>query len=430
MHLRKQDCGKLSITLTDNNRKSFSETLRAKSLERAFGTKATNIATDSSDNIAAYTAEAPSAFPGASPLRSAERPLEKSFSPLISGLIGTVGLSLFIGSVFIPHGGPEKPLVQTRNSPPVVTTRTVENSQTKSVGDVDSLLKSAKDSYRANNKITALNQLFAAIALAPANPAVYKARGDYYYNEHKLGSAAEDYKKAIALDPQFLAAKSQLKLCTIVSPAPKEIAEPFPVAQAVINKNISAKVNSLDFVELRKTAYEAMRKGDYDYVMAASARCVKLKPNDPISRRYLTYSLLYTGNAELAAEQFDALAKIERFSLSDKIKFGETLAKNGGAEGKTAAGAYFDRLVDQNAQDVPSLLSIGEATVNIGFLHDGPTEKVIKLASADANGSHSKEVLNFLAKIQTAKPVADLDIQAAGIRVAEEQREAMKRFMH
>jgi tetratricopeptide (TPR) repeat protein len=220
--------------------------------------------------------------------------------------------------------------------------------------DVDALLQHAKSSYLLGNTLTALEDYFKAVKLDPSNPEVFIARGDYYLSEKKLGSAAADYKHALELAPSLAEAKRKLAASTLV------VRRTASVDSAEVTAKLSPAalkmIGEADLATLKAKGYEALKKSDNLFAIAALSRAVSLAPNDALVRQYLAYAFLANENFADAVTQFNAWDKIATLKLPEKLAFARRLPA-----GSESCAAFYEQLIKQNSKDVQDLITIANA---------------------------------------------------------------------
>ena len=230
--------------------------------------------------------------------------------------------------------------------------------------NVDALLLHAKSSYLFGNKLTALDDYFKAAKLDPANPKVLIERGDYYVAEKKTGSAAADYKHALELAPGLAEAKQKLATCTAMVPTHQSSTG--SAAADAANKLSPAAMKLIaesDFATLRTKGYEALKKGDNLFAIAALSRAVALNPNGALVRQYLAHALIANEDFEGAANQFNAWDKIATLKLPEKLAF----IKRFPTGNNKSAGDLYTKLIEQNLADGDALVSIANACRAQGY---------------------------------------------------------------
>jgi tetratricopeptide (TPR) repeat protein len=231
--------------------------------------------------------------------------------------------------------------------------------------NIDALLQHGQASSLFGNKLTALDDYFKAVKLDTSNPKVFIGRGDYYVAEKQPGSAAVDYKHALDLAPSLAEAKQKLAACTVVV-APRASSSSSRDAGPSSAKLSPAAMKILaeaDFATLRTKGYEALKKGDNLFAIAALRRAVSLNPNEAMVRQYLAYAFLANGDYEAAVEQFNAWDKIAILKISEKLAFAGRLPP----DNCQSAAALYTELIEQHAADGQALISIANACKARGY---------------------------------------------------------------
>lgn len=219
--------------------------------------------------------------------------------------------------------------------------------------NIDALLLHAKASYLLGNKLTALDDYFKASKLEPSNTEVFMERGNYYLSEKKPGSAAADFKHALALSPDLVEAKQKLAACTAIAPVRRiESSESSDKLSPTALKVIAES----DFTMLCKKGYDALKKGDNLFAITALSRAVSLNPNNALVREYLAHAFLANGQYAAAISQFDAWDKIARLKLPEKLAFAARLP-----EGSSVATSFYEQIIQQHSADYHGLVSIANA---------------------------------------------------------------------
>jgi len=328
-----------------------------------------------------------------------------SIRPLIFVCIFAAVLFVFgVGALFSSHNAPNKigsdnpevnPKSQSGSGIASLNGKSVKTAAGST--DVKGLLAKARADYKANNKSTALNEFYQAIKLAPEDATVYVARADYYYSEHNLSSAAADYKRAIELNPRLESAKKRLARC---APTPVEsdaTAEEKP-ATSTFSASESADLKKLSFDDLRLKGYNALQANNTNFAVAALSKCVKIKPNDAATRRYLAFASLQKGDTELAISQFRAWDSLDKSDLGSKMSFAKTLATNG--ENVEVAKGVLNSLVRQNSRNAEALITITQTCIDSGIT-DGPALRALRLASVVADSAQKEQILTLYESINS-----------------------------
>jgi Tfp pilus assembly protein PilF len=231
--------------------------------------------------------------------------------------------------------------------------------------NVDALLLHARASYLFGNKLTALDDYFKAAKLDPSNPRLFIERGDYYVAEKKAGSAAADYKHALELAPSLAEAKQKLAACTAMVSTHQSSTSSSEAADQSTKLSPAAKkvIAESDFATLRNKGYEALKKGDNLFAIAALSRAVSLNPNGALVRQYLAHALLANDDFAEAATQFNAWDKIATLKLPEKLAF----LKRFPTSNNPSAGALYSQLIEQYSADGDALVSIANACKTQGY---------------------------------------------------------------
>jgi tetratricopeptide (TPR) repeat protein len=270
--------------------------------------------------------------------------------------------------------------------------------------NVTALLQHAQASYLIGNKISARDDLFKAIQLAPANAQAYLARGAYYKAEKEYSSAEADFKHALELDPKIPDAKEKL---AAVQASQKEV-NARTSAKSRIAKVVSdserpvftqaelQQLNSSDLNTLRQAGLQAMTRKRYDFAVAALKRCVIINPNDPQSRKLLAYALINAGDASAAFDQFNAWDSIVGLGLEEQLAFGRALTKAGDTQTTTA---FFNFLVDGNANNAQALLRVAQMADKAGCPE--PVDKAVNLGLKLSAGTLRYQFLVLMRRLQT-----------------------------
>jgi tetratricopeptide (TPR) repeat protein len=225
--------------------------------------------------------------------------------------------------------------------------------------NADAVLKHGQYSFLAGNTLSGKVDLFKAIELAPANPNAYLQRGNYYFAEKQYTSASEDFKKALALDPDLVAAKDNLDLCAAQAKRAQSnirIAAAAEAESAALTKAEKKEIAEGDVKTLQTKGYEAIKAGRGPYAVAALSQAVKLDPNNPSLRRYLSHALVSIGDGGGAVQQFRAWMKLERVPVKEQIAFTRELSQTGDAENSKALFTFIIASANQ-ADDLLNLAS-------------------------------------------------------------------------
>ncbi|MDR3616197.1 MAG: hypothetical protein P4L53_21740 [Candidatus Obscuribacterales bacterium] len=270
--------------------------------------------------------------------------------------------------------------------------------------NVTALLQHAQASYLIGNKISARDDLFKAIQLAPANAQAYLARGAYYKAEKEYSSAEADFKHALELDPKIpdakeklAAVKESLKEVNARASAKSRIAKVSSDSERpVFTQTELQQLNSSDLNTLRQAGLQAMTRKRYDFAVAALKRCVILNPNDPQSRKLLAYALINAGDASAAFDQFNAWDSIVGLGLEEQLAFGRALTKAGDTPTTTA---FFNFLVDGNANNAQALLRVAQMADKAGCPE--PVDKAVNLGLKLSAGTLRYQFLVLMRRLQT-----------------------------
>lgn len=214
------------------------------------------------------------------------------------------------------------------------------------------LLKHSKYSLLSGNRMTAMDDLYKAIASAPKNPLSYLARGDIYIADKQYSLADNDYQKAAQLAPLNAEIKKKLIVCNQFVKRPKASTPSAPDKPATLSAAALKEIADGNLQTLKQKGYEALKSGRAEYAVAALSRAIYLNPNDGNARRYLAYALLKTGNTEDAAQQYYAWEKIADPDPSASIAFAKSVAA------QTDAQTLFEHLAERYRTNAPILLEI------------------------------------------------------------------------
>jgi tetratricopeptide (TPR) repeat protein len=214
------------------------------------------------------------------------------------------------------------------------------------------LLKHSKYSLLSGNRMTAMDDLYKAIASAPKNPLSYLARGDIYFQDKQYSLADDDYQKAAKLAPLNIEVKKKLIACNEFVKRPKASAQATQDKPVTLSAAALKEIADADLQTLNKKGYEALKSGRADYAVAALTRAIYLNPNNGNARRYLAYALLKTGNTADAAQQFYAWEKIADPDPASSIAFVRLVAAQSDAQ------TLFEHLAERYRTNAPILLEI------------------------------------------------------------------------
>jgi tetratricopeptide (TPR) repeat protein len=264
---------------------------------------------------------------------------------------------------------------------------------TMGLKEAQNLREKAWAEYKTNKNSSALKKALSnAMQVAPADPKNYLQRANYYYDyEHNYSAAYHDYKQALILSPKDEVIRKRLDICAKALSGPRAAVE--QVTQNETNVEDLSALTKLPFEAIRLKGYRALQANDLTFAIAALSHCVKLRPNDPSSRRYLAFALLCNGQVESGLAQVNVWTHLSTVQLSEKISFGKALGQREGNDLKSTR-LYFDSLAVENSADCKSLLTIARACSNLE-IYDGPTLKALNFASHSASESELKEIDNF-----------------------------------
>jgi tetratricopeptide (TPR) repeat protein len=272
--------------------------------------------------------------------------------------------------------------------------------------NVTGLLEHAQASYLLGNKLSARNDLFKAIQLAPTNAEAFLARGSYYIAEKQFSSAEPDFKQALSLDPKIIGAKEKLAAAQAAQKvgAPRIRSKALAVATSgnaelpALTQAELQQLKSSDLNTLRQAGLQAMTHKRYEFAVAALKRCVIINPNDPQSRKLLAYALINAGDANGAFDQFNAWDSIVGLGLEEQLTFGRALTKAGDTQ---TTSAFFNFLVDDSSTNAQNLLRIAQAADRAGC--SSAVDKAVSLGLKLSAGTLRYQFLVLMRKVQTGQ---------------------------
>jgi tetratricopeptide (TPR) repeat protein len=222
--------------------------------------------------------------------------------------------------------------------------------------NAEALFKHGWYSELGNNKITAMDDYFKAIKVAPRNPQGYLRRGVSYFQSRQFDSAAADFRQALALDPGLTEAREKLQKCIVES---KQLAATTPemLVREELTKLELNEIANMSPQELLQKGYQSLQQHKIEYALAALTRAVRKNPNDKEARNYLFHALVASGQTDLAITQILALERIGDLKVEDEIGFVNALRDAGSDE---QARKLVDHLIERFATDSAALAVIAQ----------------------------------------------------------------------
>jgi tetratricopeptide (TPR) repeat protein len=241
------------------------------------------------------------------------------------------------------------------------------------------LLKHSKYSLLCGNRMTAMDDLYKAIASAPKNPLSYVARGDIYVQDRQYSLAEDDYQRAAKLAPLNSEIKKKLIACNELLKRPKASVQSTADRSVTFSAAALKEIADGDLQTLKTKGYEALKSGRADYAVAALTRAIYLNPRDANARRYLAYALLKTGNTADAVQQFYAWEKIAEPDPSSSIAFAKSIAA------QTDAQTLFEHLAERYRTNALILLEIARqcAYYHYDSVENSALDWATKVATSD-----------------------------------------------
>jgi tetratricopeptide (TPR) repeat protein len=247
----------------------------------------------------------------------------------------------------------------------------------------------------AGNEITALADLFKAIEVDPNNASAYLERGDYYRQHNQPDIALTDYKKALAIAPDFPQLKQKLAKLTTESKPNHDLKPEVVTAQ-------TTQINSSDPQVLRAKGYKALLEGDNDFAVAAFSRAIRLNPNDPDLRLYLAHALIKTENIEQGIQQFYIWEKLVNPDAATEIGFVRLLPHQSD-QAQGLVQDLLEHIAERNRSDCTILLSIARTCSKLGY----------KLVAASA--------LDFASRVANDDELLEINRLRTALHVAPDQ---------
>ena len=162
----------------------------------------------------------------------------------------------------------------------------------------------------------------ARFALAPIKKRIaerYVGRGDTYFGELQFKEAQQEYRNALDLDPQSLAAKDSLQLAT---DSVHDLKSGLPFFQSHHDDSVVERLQ--ESLKPYQTPKEALAEGvklyadgEYSFARYPLERAVQLDPGYPEAWNYLalTYGELAKEDPEMQSKVKDAEAKRDSLTV-------------------------------------------------------------------------------------------------------------------
>jgi tetratricopeptide (TPR) repeat protein len=179
----------------------------------------------------------------------------------------------------------------------------------------------------------------------------YMLEGQALSDAKTFGVALVCFKHALRLKPGNEEARLKVAECTRAKETERLNANR-PDREELAYQSKLRSVATADSQRLKAIGYDALQNGDADYAELALTRAIKLKPNDPVLRQYMTGALLSEGKYSQAVNQFLAWDQISKLTLLDKLIFVKRIPD------RDVASKFYSVLIEQNARDAHSLYSI------------------------------------------------------------------------
>jgi tetratricopeptide (TPR) repeat protein len=211
-------------------------------------------------------------------------------------------------------------------------------------------------SYLAGERAVGLAALSRAIDREPS-PQAHYWRGSIYMADKQFTVARVEFERASASIPSSVstAAKQKIALCQLLEEEklPKHLGRNASNETAArLSDHEAHEISDADVSALKSKAYEALKNGRIAYAVAALSRAIKLSPDDPELRQYMTYALIKTDQPDDALSQLSAWDKLATVGVHD---FGSVIV------------AMFQSRQDESAKRV-SLYAISRFSKNASAL--------------------------------------------------------------
>ncbi len=215
----------------------------------------------------------------------------------------------------------------------------------------DLYLKRGRVASRQHRFSLAAADFANAASLMPDPYEGYMLEGQALSDAKTFGVALVCFKHALRLKPGNEEARLKVAECTRAKETERLNANR-PDREELAYQSKLRSVATADSQRLKAIGYDALQNGDADYAELALTRAIKLKPNDPVLRQYMTGALLSEGKYSQAVNQFLAWDQISKLTLLDKLIFVKRIPD------RDVASKFYSVLIEQNARDAHSLYSI------------------------------------------------------------------------
>jgi tetratricopeptide (TPR) repeat protein len=165
------------------------------------------------------------------------------------------------------------------------------------------------------------------------------------------GLALVCFRHALRLKPDNEQARRMVAECTKQKEA-ERLTAVRPDKDTLAYESKLRLIAASDPSHLKELSYEALESGDVDFAVLALTRAIKLKPDDPVLRQYMTGALLAQGKYSQAIDQFMARAQISKLDLSEKLLFVKKIPE------RDVVSKFYGALIDQYRNDPLALYHI------------------------------------------------------------------------
>lgn len=216
----------------------------------------------------------------------------------------------------------------------------------------DWYLKRGSIAAKQHHFSLAIGDFEAAISLMPNNGFEgYLLEGQALAAAKMYSLAIVSFRHALKLNPNSDFVRMKLVECSRLKES-ERLNSIRPDKDALAYESKLRSVAAADVARLKEISYEALQRGDFDLAVLALTRAIKLKPNDPLVRQYMTSALMAEGQYSQAIDQFLAWDQISKFDLFEKLLFAKRISD------RDAASKLYGKLIEQYSTDPRSLFSI------------------------------------------------------------------------
>jgi cytochrome c-type biogenesis protein CcmH/NrfG len=190
-----------------------------------------------------------------------------------------------------------------------------------------------------------------AVGLMPDAFEGYMLEGQAHADAKASGLALVCFRHALRLKPNNEEARRKVAECTREKEA-ERLTAVRPDKDTLAYESMLRLIAASDPSHLKQLSYQALEGGDVDFAVLALTRAIKLKPDDPVLRQYMTSALLTQGKYSQAIDQFLARAQISKLDLTEKLLFAKQIPE------RDVVSKFYGALIEQYRKDPLALYNI------------------------------------------------------------------------